>query len=104
MLSAVMPRDPSTPRLRRGCDNGPPKLQRRRQAGIQYSVASQLNVGVSGILGRPIKSGDDTDWRVYPDITAIPNSSHQRRKSDPKMARNTRIAVAKEGNRRDPWS
>jgi hypothetical protein len=62
-----------------------------------------LNVGVSGILGRPIKSGDDTDWQVYPDITAIPNSLDQRRKSDPKWLETTLITVAKDGNRRDPW-
>jgi hypothetical protein len=27
--------------------------------GIQYAAASRLNTGVSGILDRPVKPGDD---------------------------------------------
>src|SRR6476620_1272278 len=47
-LSTVITRDPSTPRLRRGCGAGPPKLQRRRQAGDpvrrDFSVQQRLSL------------------------------------------------------------
>jgi hypothetical protein len=32
----------------------------RLQRGIQYAAASQLITNVSGILGRPVKAGDDS--------------------------------------------
>jgi hypothetical protein len=36
-----------------------PQLVIPAQAGIQYAVASRLNIVASGILGRPVKPDDD---------------------------------------------
>jgi len=34
--------------------------------GIQYAAASQFNRRDSGILGRPVKPGDDTEYSHPP--------------------------------------
>jgi hypothetical protein len=34
----------------------------RFKRGIQYAVTSRVGTAVSGILGRPVKPGDDTEW------------------------------------------
>jgi hypothetical protein len=33
-----------------------------RKRGIQYAAAYQFIISVSGILGRPVKPGDDSDF------------------------------------------